>query len=344
MKLEPGDTLVLIDTGYLGVTQDFLTRALADELQIEIIGRYLIASHEPDRPACKSLITSSWCEHGLFEQSCTFKEGAVLTYDEEGNPVFDALKLSDQQYEKVQAIQKECLHFINDAKQFFTDASIKISYDILQKYAETCLHRHIFFPLAEEIHYFSDFQHDKDMGHDLKKTMFNLNQAMTALQHSPTYKTHPYEARAIHLDASLSALVQRAFELDFSPEEKSYLHENLRVITMKDDAQHQLMVPAFPTTNGFYHCTVPFAADHHIGFAFGEHYQWVQIEKIQLMHPAVDLLNNENIIVLNKMKRYQTLFECEANDALLMLWPLSDTHQVMTCQIVFRPIIRRNSH
>ena len=89
MQLEEGDTVVLADTGYMGVTQDYLTRAFADELNIEILGRYVIASHEPNRPAAsKALITTTWCDHSLFEQSCTFREGAVVNYDAEGQPVF----------------------------------------------------------------------------------------------------------------------------------------------------------------------------------------------------------------------------------------------------------------
>lgn len=342
MKLEAGDTLVIVDTGYIGVTQEFLTRALGDELNIEIIGRYFIASHEPDRPSCKALITSSWCEHGLFEQSCTYQEGSVLGYDELGNPIYDKIKLSDLQYQKVQAIQHECLRFISDAQAFFRKSMTTLSYDMLQKTAESALMRHIFFPTAEEIHYFKEFQHDKDMGDDLKKTMYNLGKTTLTLQQtSGDIKVHPYEARAINLDMTLSALTKKAFDLDFVHAEKSYFHEMLRIVAVNGAENSQAILHATQTADGYYSCSINAPANIHLGIVFGEQYQWVQIKKINLQHqPDNNFLNNEQSFVLNHMKKQKSLFECENKNALLMLLPLGSFNAVMTYQIIFRPIIR----
>lgn len=345
MKIEAGDTLVLIDTGYIGVTQDFLKRALQDELKIEITGLYFISSHEPDRPSSKSLLTSSWCEHGLLEQSCTYKEGPVSGYDESGKPIFGELKLSHQQYEKVQAIQSETLRFIQDARKFFLNSTTTLSSEMLKKSAEAALIRQIFFPMPEEIHYFKDFQHDKDLGPDLKKTIYNTDHAALKLKHlSHSYKAHPYELRAVNLDKSLSLFLKRSFDVDFSPEENSYYQENLRVIAIKDAEHNQAIVRAIPTLDGYHSCFITVAANNFVGIVFGEQYQWVQIDKICLVNNlAENILDTPSKFILKDMKSNKSLFECESNNALLMLSPFDTNNHALTLQIIFRPLIRREN-
>lgn len=346
MKVKAGDTVVLIDTGYHGVTQTFLSRALKDELNIEIIGRYFIASHEPDRPNCKSLITSTWCEHGIFEQCCTTKEGAVLSYDENGEPIFDKQKLSDAQYDKVAKLQKECLQFITDANTFFESSGSTPTLSILKQNAEAALNRHIFFPTPEEIHYFHDFQHDKDMGPDQKKTIYNITKANEHCRQSQApVRLHPYEQRAIHLDLSLSELMKRAFDLDFKPHEKSYYQESLNVISLLDEQVDKLAGVATPTKDGFYACTFETMPNAFLGFAFGEYYQWVQIASITVdTNPGYNILNSQQLITLNDMNRNQTLFECLQKNAYLMLKPSSFVNHLVTVTVVFRPLVRWDNH
>jgi len=344
MKVEAGDTLVLVDTGYHGVTQDFLKRAVGNELNIEIIGRYFIASHEPDRPDCKSLITSPWCEHGLFEQSCTYKEGAVSGYDENGEPILESIKLSDQQYQKVQALQNESLRFISEAKIFFDRTNTTLSNDVLQKTAEATLIRHIFFPMIEEVQYFCHFQHDKDMGPARDKTLFNIGQSqLNQRQTAISYKPHPYEARSMHLDMSLSAFLQRAFDLNLTDQAISYVPERLQVLVLRDSQHAPLSVDAMPTQEGYFSAQIQVLSNSHVGIVFGDQYEWVQIECIKLLNqPGLDLLQHEKMTTLNHMKRHQSLFECETNNAFLMLPALNVEPQWITYQIVFRPILRRN--
>jgi FMN phosphatase YigB (HAD superfamily) len=341
MELEPGDTLVLVDTGYMGVTQEFLMRRLQDDLNIEIEGRYLIASEEPGRPPCKALLTSSWCEHGLFEQSCTFKEGSVLDYDNEGNPILDTLKLSDDQYAKVKAIQEESLRFIHDAKQFFAMATISLPYSLLQKTAAAALKRQIFLPTVEEICYFEVFQHDKDMGATLTKTMFNMHHAVDAFRYShPPYQAHPYETRAVSLDATLSSLMRRACDLDLPAESKSFYLETLKIIIMRDNEKLQIAVNAIPTHDGYFSCCVTLSQSHYMGIVFGEHYQWVQVDKIIVLNnPEMNIIENAERVVFHQMNKHNTLYECESHSSLIMISPVSQFDQAITYQIIFRPVV-----
>ncbi|WP_292440745.1 hypothetical protein, partial [Mesorhizobium sp.] len=119
MELEEGDTIILADTGYCGTTQEYLASTFEEELKVDILGRYVIASDKPYRVAnIKALITSPWWNYRLFEQCCIVKEGALVDYDLDGEPVLGDVIFSERQYKKVAKIQDECLRFINDARSF----------------------------------------------------------------------------------------------------------------------------------------------------------------------------------------------------------------------------------
>lgn len=342
MQLEPGDTVILVDTGYIGVTQEYLTRTFKDELNITIEGRYFISSHEPDRPFCKSLITSTWCDHGLFEQSCTYKEGCVLDYDNDGNPIFDKIKLSDQQYEKVNALQLECLRFINDAKSFFSEMKNEPSFEILKETAVAALQRHIFFPLASEVKYFQTYQHDKDMGPQLTKTMFNVDDGVNLLhQHPQLSKLHPYEARNTSLDLTLSSLLQRSFELDVAADAISYRHETLQMVYVKGPHAKEIRVNAFNTFDDYYMFVTPQINGEEIAILFGEQYEWVQIDSIKLLGDAAQVNSNQHL-VFDKMTQHNgNLFECLNKNSILIITPLPTSHGY-AYQFIFRPVVKRH--
>ena len=340
MQIESGDTIVLVDTGYIGVTQDFLTRTLSDEMEVDIVGRYLVASDEPDRPRSKGLITSSTCDHGLFEQCCTFKEGAVLDYDNEGNPIFDILKLSSEQYARVDAIQEECIQFIKDTKKFFATTNISIPFQMLQEMALAALRRHIFFPTPAEATYLKIFQHDKDMGSDLNKTMFNIENGIALLRRSnnPNLNIQPYEARGAGLDIALSLIMKKFFELEFMPEDRSLTGEKLKIIIIRNNDKAELSLNASPTYDGYFSLCLPVVDNAHIGIVFGLNYQWFQIESIRLMSNAETTDVDKNI-VYSGMNQHGTLFECQSETSLIMISSIPIENTVRLYQIVFRPII-----
>ncbi len=339
MKLETGDTIVLVDTGYIGVTQHFLTRALKDELDVDVIGRYFIASHDPNRPPSKALMTSALCDHGLFEQSCTYKEGCVLDYDNEGNPIFDQIRLRDEQYEKIAAIQSECIRFIHDAKKFFATNNISLSFPMLQETAVAALRRHIYLPTAFEADYFQGFQHDKDMGLDQSKTMYNVKKGLSKLREHPvSFHMNPYETRAANLELALSSMANRIFNFDITAEDVSLLRENLKIIVLRGTNMSQISVNALPTHDGYFSLSITANDNAHLGIMFGQNYQWVQIESVKLLNNTQGTVF-ENNLVFNQMNlKNGNLYECLSETSYLMIMPLPINNPIY--QIVFRPVVR----
>ncbi len=343
LDLKAGDTVVLVDMGYIGVTQKHLTRAFADDLSITITGRYVLGSHEPDRPDCRALITTTACDHTLFEQAATFEEGAVIDYDENGDPIFEPIRLSREQYQKVRAIQQEGLRFINEAKAFFAATQQTLQAETLYATARAALRRHIHFPLPSEIAYFAGFQHDKDMGADGKKTVFNLNHGVEQWhqQVSPWALT-PYEARYLQLETAVFNQVDRALQLEITTEDMNYRYETIPALLDAGTVTEQA-ISAQATHDGYFTFTVIVPPQAKIAILFGRCYQWLQIQNLQLVAPAFQNAS----LVRNALgwhaltKRSGDLFECTTNESALVLNSLANVTQAQTYRFTIRPVIKR---
>lgn len=341
MDVKSDETIVLVDTGYIGVTQEFFTRTFKDEMNIDIVGRYFMGSKEPDRPTCESLFKSTWCEHGLFEQSCTTKEGAVLDYDEQGNPIFDNIRLSDEQYQKVEALQLNALKFIQDAKQFFINVGKTPTLEILREYAAAALKRHIFFPTQEEIVYFSSFQHDKDMGADLKKTMFNIKNTELAYRQATVSHLHPYEVRTIGLPATLNLLIEKSFDLNFKSEKITFIEKDIQIILINQGQSSVVTVKAVARADGYFLLNTPMIKQEQVCVAFGKNYQWVQVDFVNVTsHSLPQAVNiNSQLMVDQMSNKGGNLFECGDQGKLILLpVPGGNEHYY---SILFRPVVER---
>lgn len=344
MNIEEGDTIVLVDTGYIGLTQRCLTSILNEDMHVDVVGRYFISSHEPNRPPSKALMTSTICDHGLFEQSCTFKEGAVIDYDQEGNPIFDQIRLSDAQYAKVQMIQDECLRFIKDAKQFFSHTNIKIPFSILQATAISALKRHMYFPLKSEVDYFQIFQHDKDMGPTLKKTMYDVSIGLNHLkQNSLPFHIKPYEQRAASLEIALSTMMKNTYDLEFLPEDMSLRQEKLKIILVRNGKSHEMQLSATHTHDGYFSLIIPIVTNDQIGVQFGEAYKWFEIERINLLNGTQeDIDNSGKNITFHQMNKHENLFENTQQTSLIAIACNFNVNRTFVYQIIFRPLVRRD--
>lgn len=345
MQVEAGDTIVLADTGYAGVTQDYLARTFQDELQVEILGRYVLGSHEPDRPVNgQALITTAWCDHSLFEQSCTFKEGAVVDYDSEGEPVFEKIRLSDEQYDKAARIQAECLRFIGDAKAFFTAAGIVHDFSVLQPAAHAALFRHVYMPTAAEMDYFENFQLDKDMGPDRKKTVYNVKAALAAAKAVPSpHRFGVYDTRALGLDFTFSALMQRVLQLDLTPDDM-----NTRVSPLKFEMRLAQDSKVFKLNAGYLHdgyfsILLPYTSGVIVKMFLGDHYEWLQIDKVHLADQAGNVLDMADHIDLAGIERQGEIYRCLSPAGVATIRPAVLRQPTMRhhYRIVFRPLVAR---
>ncbi|MCC8976441.1 hypothetical protein [Bradyrhizobium brasilense] len=346
MKLEEGDTVILADTGFTGVTQDYLIRTFKDEYKVDVLGRYVLASDEPHRPAnSKSLITTPWCDFSLFEQSCSLQEGAIIDYDLEGKPILEKIKLSEKQYEKAANVQAECLRFIRDARAFFTKSDVTHDFSILQRTAHAALFRHIYMPIESELEYFKNFQHDKNMGPDHRKTIYSLEGALKNVRSLPSpYRLDPYETRGLGLDFTFSALIQRRFELDLVPGDMNVRFSPLKVWVGSTQDSNVLLLRAQHLYDGFFSSLLPYASGAGVKMFLGEHYEWLQIETIRLLDRAGNVRSDvSSWLELDGIDRDGQIYRClsQASVATIRAPDLRQFAAPYGCHIVFRPLVLR---
>ncbi|MER9776429.1 HAD family hydrolase [Mesorhizobium sp. M0220] len=348
LELEEGDTVILADIGYYGRTQEFLIRTFKDELKVDILGRYLVASDEPYRPANgKALITTNFSDYELFEQCCILKEGIVVDYDLDGEPVLDEIKLSERQYEKVAKVQDECLRFINDARSFFTKSGVTHEYSILQRAAHAALFRHGYMPTEAELEYFKGFQNDKFMGPDRTKTLYHLDGAWKNVRCLPSpYRLGAFETRSLGLDFAFSSLVQRRFQLDLRPEDMNMRFSPLKVSIGSIRGSKVFLLRAHHLHDGYFSIMLPYVSGTSVKMLLGEHYEWVQIADIQFLNNARSVCRNVSVSLdLGEINREGEIFQCLSQASVATMRPI-DLHQFKTphyYHVIFRPLVSRAS-
>lgn len=355
LELEEGDTVILADIGYNGQTQEYLVRSFKDKLKVDIIGRYLVTSDEPYRAAnSKALITSPWWSYTLFELCCAVKEGAVVDYGVDGDPVFGEIKQSEEQYEKVANVQAECLRFINDARTLFTEAGMTHEYSILQGAAHAALFRHAYMPVEAELEYFKDFQHDKFMGLDRKKTIYHLESAWRSARRQPSpCRLGAYETRSLGLDFTFSGLVQRRFQLDLGPEDMNVRFSPLEVSILGAHEPKVFLLRAHHLHDGYFSIVLPFVNCTSVRILLGKHYKWLQIDEIQLVEgdfhqaslAAGVCKSVSHALDLEEIDRAGQIYRCLSQSSVAIIRPVDLQHlgTAHYYRMIFRPLVLRAS-
>ncbi|MER9533845.1 hypothetical protein NKI89_29170 [Mesorhizobium sp. M0309] len=348
LEVEEGDTIILADIAYYGRTQEYLNRTFKEELGVEILGRYLVASDEPYRPANgKALITTSCWDYDLFEQCCILKEGMVVDYDLDGEPVLDEIKIGERQYEKVAKVQDECLRFINDARSFFTKSGVTHEFSILQRAAHAALFRHGYMPIEAELEYFNGFQNDKFMGPDGTKTLYHLDGAWKDVRCLPSpYRLGAFETRSLGLDFAFSGLVQKRFQLDLRPEDMNVRFSPLKVSIGSMRESKVFLLRAHHLHDGYFSIMLPYESDTGVKMRLGEHYVWLQIEGIQVLNNAGRVYSDvSSSLDLEEINREGEIYQCLSQASAATISPV-DLQEFKTphyYHVIFRPLVLRAS-
>lgn len=375
LDLQSGDTLMLIDLGYKGTAQNLLAPVMLEELNVEVIGRYLLALATPgwEKDRRGLLDPSAYDERilymlvsyiALFEQLCTCNEPSSVNYDEEGNAIFSTVTLEKQQHTKLDHVQAECLRFIDDAKAFYGSDKTSISTEQLRDVAMHELARLIYLPSAPELAYLKSFEFDLNLGAKDVLKVFDENQGLTGLRkrglffmerNLNTMRTnYPAELRHAGLELSIALMTQHRVRYDALVNDFSLRREKVNVIVSSQGEASQSMIDAIPTHDGYFSLIIPIGEGQFtVGVQFGLAYQWIQIESAESIPTITLYRSNETenstdissqLAVQEMVDRSGGLFECLSTTSMLVYIPSqqkqpSTSNEVI--RIVFRPIVSR---
>lgn len=367
--LKPGDSIVFVDIGYSGKSQQRLTPILMNEMGIsEVRGLYLIALNVPDwRYSRTGLIDPSWCDDraavtvakgaSVIEEMCCSCDDTVIDYDQEGNPIFRESFVGNTQRAKMALLHNECLDFVRDAKEYFEKTKISLSKQNLRDYAIAELGRIAFFPTEAEIQYFQEYKHDNNRGTDVSFYLYDtpLGELISLRKQGLTFKTQNlYGLRSAGLELSLATILQQRLRFDHNLDDVNLRREWLKVITMRHKKPHERQLFASATYDGYFSLWFPVDNETtHVAIIFGINYKWLQIFSAELIKTPGFLAKEEGksatnilpqVVYSNMAKKSDGLFECESQSATAMVaLPQLNAESGMIFRIVYRPIVTRSN-
>lgn len=375
--MQKGDTLVLVDLGYSGTTQQLLEPIFREELGVEMTGRYLIALGVPNwQTTRRGLLDPSWCDErtmrslvayiALLEQICTSSEKSVLDYEENGTPIFSETGLSKNQHNKLEPIHKQCVNFAKDAKKFFASINKQFPMSLFRDAALGEITRLLYLPSATEVNYFQSLEFELNMGTKDIFRVFDQDKGLSSLRKRGMFFTsmertlksirmnYPAELRSAGLELGISLLAHNRYGLAFNINDASLRREQLNVIIINKQQQGQVTLTALHTHDGYYALVIPVGNGNiQAGILFGQRYQWIQLDSAEIIPTNAYLGAQEphyaencwTSIHFNQMNdRGDKLFECESNTSLMIVAPkINDNSQNYVVRIVFRPITARDS-
>lgn len=374
VDLKSGDTLVFVDLGYTGTSQLRLQSLFQDELNVEIVGRYLISLRTPLWEKTRAgLLDPSWCDDrtmqtivnyiALLEQICTSNEKSVIDYTVTGEPIYSDTSMSKAQHSKLDLIQAEVLRFIRDAQQFTNKNKMKISAATLRDMAMAELTRLLYFPTDIELDFLKSFEFDVNMGANDVLSVFDQEKGLSGLRRRGLFfmeknlksmrTNYPAELRSAGIELVLTLLQQHRCGFDIRVNDLSLRREPLNVIAIRAGNASQILVDATPTFDGYFSLIVPVGSgDFQVGIQFGLRYQWVQIESVELIVTTALYGSKEsehtqdasaNIIFDQMIEQANGLYECQSDTSLLVYVPngrLGNHNYAL--RVVYRPIVTKN--
>lgn len=376
MRLSEGDTLVFVDLGYSATTQRLLAPIIRKELQVDVVGLYLISINmpggdvqqhgllEPQSTDTKTLLTLL-NYIALLEQLCTTNENSVINYSDKGEPIFSKSNLKKSQHIKLESIQNECIRFAKQAQQFFHSTNIIFTPEILKDNVLSNIARLLFLPTETEINYLESFEFELNMGTEDTFQVFNLEKGLTGLKrrgifslftekNSSSLRTNmPAEFRTAGLELSLTLMAQHRFGLEFSLSDLSLRKEKINIILARGQEMTTISLLAQLTYDGYFSLLIPLGqGNFNVAVLFGQHYEWVQFESVELIksfafHKENESMHTQDIwpqVIFEKMQEQnQKLYHSPSQEGLMLLPEKNlvgvEHHSIL--RITFRPIIKR---
>lgn len=364
--LQRGETLMLVDVGYSGTAQLSLHKVFRDNMDVELMGRYLVANDLAyDDLDKRGLIDPSWADPQLIavlvryiaalEMMCTQNQPTTLDYEEDGSPIFDKSTTGRVQSERVEHVQQGCLRFI---KEFAAQApALKPTLDAQQlRYsAAVDLIRLLYFPIAAELSCLEGFQFDSNMGTDWQHPLLDiaagekalrgqgLGYIETTLEHSRA--NVPMELRHSNLAFSALVFAHLRYGFNINPSALSLRSEPLQALIVDGDQFTQNTLTATATHDGFYAARIPRSRNFDISVLLGARYHWIQVESLQVLDPrlpanATDLKFGQDVLLEGLHHRGNGIFELDEHG--FIYFPRhSDEESGLAYSLVFRPLMVR---
>ncbi|GKW10573.1 hypothetical protein PEC301899_08550 [Pectobacterium carotovorum subsp. carotovorum] len=276
MDLKKGETLMLIDLGYEGTTQNRLSDILEKELGIFIVGCYMIVAHTPDWKKNRTgLITPenydwrvilSLTNHiASFELLCSSNDNSVVDYDLSGNPVYESNAIAPSALDRVKEIQYHAISFVESNSK-----NIIMHYGddgVTSESVISDLARFIYFPTIDETKFFENLTFEINLGSKKKVSFLDRKKSINYIaKHGISrlvdsggdFRTnYPSELRYLGIDYAISLLSSYRHSIDFLVANSVQRRDEVEVLYVDGNKTFSQKIESKHTFDGFYSLYIP---------------------------------------------------------------------------------------
>jgi len=369
---QPGDTLMLIDLGYDGSTQNAIDALLAEAFDCHVAGRYMLLREMTvtgldkkglvdARDLGTSMVLGLTRNSALIEQLSTCDLGSVIDYTQAGQPVHKVSPVNPTQSAMREAVQQGCLAFATAAADAPVIRQIEPEHAsrAWREAAASAIMRFMFLPLPGELEILGSFEHDFNFGAEHMVALFDNDSARDGLRRRGLFYLKsvermylPAELAPEPIEARLSLLVQTVRRLGLTYADT--MGSAIELEALHFDARQSRMqrVVANTTYEGFFVIRLPLPSrGQGIAIKLGTLFELIEIGSI----------TRSSVVSLKgwtgqEPEKVEAMFDgmreiapsilaCDTQEAVLVIPPtVSEAAQhAEMVEIVFRPLRSRNA-
>jgi FMN phosphatase YigB (HAD superfamily) len=364
--IEPGDAVMLVDTGYNGTVQNLVTPILAETMGVSVMGRYVFLREKRrsglDKRGMIDVRNYDYRTlHALslsivsLEQLCNVSQGSTIDFTADGEAVREKLDRKATHNATRDAVQAACMDHVRQAGTAIVKAPAADDLDSRCRAATAIFARLSFLPNAGEVAVFERFDYDYNMGLAVTDVLVDTDRGRTGLKRRgltfyndvrPQFLSAELQSQGLPM--SLANFATSRFKLDLRSTDFEVGGIQVPVILAGATQQGVMDFTAWPTAEGYYQLRVPVGAQRPvIAVQLGQICEWVQVEEFAYI-PLDQLRKGRSAATVSAkatadaMEQMGTgLFRANPTGVLIAAPP--EGSEPMVLSLVFRPVVARKA-
>ncbi|MCW3836172.1 HAD family hydrolase [Sphingomonas canadensis] len=362
----PGDAVCLVDIGYNGTVQNFLTPVLREAMNVTLHGRYIFLREKKasglDKKGMIDVRNYDYRTlHALsrsivvVEQLCNVEQGSTIDFTAEGEPVREQVDAKAAHNAARGTVQQACLDYALESGLGRVRAPDSDDLDGRCRAAAAALARLFFLPNASEVRVFESFVYDYNMGTSATEMLIDPDRGSQGLRrrgltfyndHIPQFMSAELQAQG--LPVSLANFAASRFKLDLrsSDFEVGGVPVPAMLVTPRDQAA--VRFDAFPTAEGYYRMRIPVGRQRPtVAIQIGQIAEWVQVEELSYT-PVSGMVPGKEHDATRAARAITDAMEAAAPGlyradpaGMLLIPPPEGVDEPYVVSLVFRPVVWR---
>jgi FMN phosphatase YigB (HAD superfamily) len=365
--VQAGDAVMLVDIGYNGTVQNFLTPMLRECMDLEVSGRYIFLREKKvsglDKRGMIDVRNFDYRTlHALsrsivvVEQLCNIEQGSTIDFEADGTPIREKVDAKAAHNASRALVQDAVLAFAREAGRGVVRAPGSDDLESRCRAAAATLARLFFLPNTSEVGVFESFNYDLNMGTSASEALLDKERGIRGIRrrgltfyndHIPQFMSAELQSQG--LPVSLANFTASRFKLDLRSSDFEVGGVKVPAILATATDQNLTEFTAYPTADGYYRVRIPVGrAKPTVAIQIGRICEFVQVEELSYtpvseMIPGreQDHTHNAKAITDGMEAVAPNLYRAGPNGLLMI--PPPEVNEPVILSLVFRPVVWRKN-